>query len=162
LFSAIPRTNDVTQTALGMSRDDSGSFWPGYAEVGIVKKSPFVPVARLAAAKAAIEEKRKPPRTKRRRSDPTVAAVVTRRTRIQSCLGKPERLFAAWTDGCRRRSAASTGEGRGAIGSGGHDGSDIVESDFAVSRIRDPQALWQVSSRDLPTPCRVQLGDTAD
>ena len=31
-------TNDLTQTALGMSRDDSGSFLPGYAELEIVKK----------------------------------------------------------------------------------------------------------------------------
>jgi len=110
-------TNDLTQTTLGMSRDDSGSFLPPYAEAEIVKKNPFatidqtgvgslmqiaiakgqltrpgiklgicgehggdpdsvkfchrlgltyvscspfrVPVARLAAAQAAIEEKRK-------------------------------------------------------------------------------------------------------
>ncbi len=110
-------TNDLTQTAPGRSRDDSGSFLPGYAELEIVKKNPFatidqtgvgqlmqiaiekgrktrpdiklgicgehggepdsvkfchklglsyvscspyrVPVARLAAAQAAIEEKRK-------------------------------------------------------------------------------------------------------
>ncbi len=110
-------TNDLTQTCLGMSRDDSGSFLPPYAEAEIVKKNPFasidqtgvgqlmeiaiakgnktrpgiklgicgehggdpdsvkfchrigltyvscspfrVPVARLAAAQAAIEEKRK-------------------------------------------------------------------------------------------------------
>ena len=31
-------TNDLTQTALGMSRDDSGSFLPGYAELEIVEK----------------------------------------------------------------------------------------------------------------------------
>ena len=31
-------TNDLTQTALGISRDDSGSFLPGYAELEIVKK----------------------------------------------------------------------------------------------------------------------------
>ncbi len=31
-------TNDITQTALGMSRDDSGSFLPGYAELEIAKK----------------------------------------------------------------------------------------------------------------------------
>ncbi len=110
-------TNDLTQTTLGMSRDDSGTFLPHYAEMEIVKKNPFatidqtgvgqlmeiaitkgrqtrpdiklgicgehggdpdsvkfchragltyvscspfrVPVARLAAAQAAIEEKRK-------------------------------------------------------------------------------------------------------
>jgi pyruvate,orthophosphate dikinase len=34
-------TNDLTQTALGMSRDDSGSFLPNYAELEIVKKNPF-------------------------------------------------------------------------------------------------------------------------
>ena len=31
-------TNDLTQTTPGMSRDDSGSFPPGYAELEIVKK----------------------------------------------------------------------------------------------------------------------------
>ena len=110
-------TNDLTQTALGMSRDDSGSFLGAYQEAEIMNKNPFasidqtgvgqlmeiaitkgrktrpdiklgicgehggdpdsvkfchkigltyvscspfrVPVARLAAAQAAIEEKRK-------------------------------------------------------------------------------------------------------
>ena len=33
-------TNDLTQTTLGMSRDDSGSFLPGYAELEIVKNNP--------------------------------------------------------------------------------------------------------------------------
>jgi pyruvate,orthophosphate dikinase len=111
-------TNDLTQTCLGMSRDDSGSFLGAYTENEIIKKNPFasidqtgvgqliqmaaakgrqtrpgiklgicgehggdpdsvkfchrvgltyvscspyrVPVARLAAAQAAIEEKRRP------------------------------------------------------------------------------------------------------
>jgi pyruvate, orthophosphate dikinase len=110
-------TNDLTQTCMGMSRDDSGSFLGAYQEAEIMKKNPFasidqtgvgqlmeiaiakgsktrpgiklgicgehggdpdsvkfchrigltyvscspfrVPVARLAAAQAAIEEKRK-------------------------------------------------------------------------------------------------------
>ena len=110
-------TNDLTQTTMGMSRDDSGSFLGAYQEAEIMKKNPFasidqtgvgqlmeiaiakgnktrpgiklgicgehggdpdsvkfchklgltyvscspfrVPVARLAAAQAAIEEKRK-------------------------------------------------------------------------------------------------------
>jgi pyruvate, orthophosphate dikinase len=34
-------TNDLTQMALGMSRDDSGSFLPNYAELEIVKNNPF-------------------------------------------------------------------------------------------------------------------------
>jgi len=34
-------TNDLTQTTLGMSRDDSGSFLPAYQELEIVKRNPF-------------------------------------------------------------------------------------------------------------------------
>ena len=37
-------TNDLTQTALGMSRDDSGSFLPIYQELEIIKKNPFASV----------------------------------------------------------------------------------------------------------------------
>ncbi|MFO1501540.1 MAG: pyruvate, phosphate dikinase, partial [Verrucomicrobiota bacterium] len=37
-------TNDLTQTALGMSRDDSGSFLPPYQELEIVKKNPFASI----------------------------------------------------------------------------------------------------------------------
>ncbi len=37
-------TNDLTQTALGMSRDDSGSFLPNYTELEIVKRNPFATV----------------------------------------------------------------------------------------------------------------------
>jgi pyruvate,orthophosphate dikinase len=37
-------TNDLTQMALGMSRDDSGSFLPGYSELEIVKKNPFATI----------------------------------------------------------------------------------------------------------------------
>jgi pyruvate,orthophosphate dikinase len=117
-------TNDLTQTCLGMSRDDSGSFLGAYQESEIMKKNPFasvdqtgvgqlmqiaiekgsktrpgiklgicgehggdpdsvkfchrigltyvscspyrVPVARLAAAQAAIEEKRKNAATKKK------------------------------------------------------------------------------------------------
>ncbi len=37
-------TNDLTQTALGMSRDDSGSFLPHYAELEIVTRNPFATI----------------------------------------------------------------------------------------------------------------------
>jgi pyruvate,orthophosphate dikinase len=37
-------TNDLTQTGLGMSRDDSGSFLPVYAELEIMKKNPFATI----------------------------------------------------------------------------------------------------------------------
>ncbi|MDP6796706.1 MAG: pyruvate, phosphate dikinase, partial [Candidatus Krumholzibacteria bacterium] len=34
-------TNDLTQTALGLSRDDSGRFLPFYVEQGIYSRDPF-------------------------------------------------------------------------------------------------------------------------
>jgi pyruvate,orthophosphate dikinase len=37
-------TNDLTQMALGMSRDDSGSFLPPYQEAEIVKRNPFATI----------------------------------------------------------------------------------------------------------------------
>jgi len=37
-------TNDLTQTTLGMSRDDSGSFLPHYQELEVVKQNPFASV----------------------------------------------------------------------------------------------------------------------
>jgi pyruvate,orthophosphate dikinase len=37
-------TNDLTQMGLGMSRDDSGSFLPQYAELEIVRKNPFATI----------------------------------------------------------------------------------------------------------------------
>jgi pyruvate, orthophosphate dikinase len=37
-------TNDLTQTALGMSRDDSGSFLPAYLEHEIVTVNPFASI----------------------------------------------------------------------------------------------------------------------
>jgi len=37
-------TNDLTQMALGMSRDDSGSFITHYAELEIVRKNPFATI----------------------------------------------------------------------------------------------------------------------
>ena len=35
-------TNDLTQTALGLSRDDAGKFLPAYVEQGIFARDPFV------------------------------------------------------------------------------------------------------------------------
>jgi pyruvate, orthophosphate dikinase len=37
-------TNDLTQTTLGMSRDDSGSFLPAYAELDIIEANPFATI----------------------------------------------------------------------------------------------------------------------
>lgn len=39
-------TNDLTQTTLGISRDDAGKFLPHYVEKGIYKEDPFVSIDR--------------------------------------------------------------------------------------------------------------------
>ncbi|MBI3850787.1 MAG: pyruvate, phosphate dikinase [Verrucomicrobia bacterium] len=44
-------TNDLTQTTLGMSRDDSGSFLGAYQELEIVKKNPFASVDQSGVGK---------------------------------------------------------------------------------------------------------------
>jgi pyruvate,orthophosphate dikinase len=44
-------TNDLTQTTLGMSRDDSGSFLPHYAELEIVKNNPFATIDQTGVGK---------------------------------------------------------------------------------------------------------------
>ena len=44
-------TNDLTQTTLGMSRDDSGSFLPRYQELEIVKQNPFASVDQIGVGK---------------------------------------------------------------------------------------------------------------
>ena len=55
-------TNDLTQTTLGMSRDDSGTFLPHYAELEIVKKNPFATIDQTGVGllmEIAIEKGRK-------------------------------------------------------------------------------------------------------
>src|SRR5438445_9429748 len=55
-------TNDLTQTALGMSRDDSGSFLPPYQELEILKKNPFASIDQNGVGqvmKIAVEKGRK-------------------------------------------------------------------------------------------------------
>jgi len=44
-------TNDLTQTTLGMSRDDSGSFLPAYAELDIVDTNPFASIDQKGVGK---------------------------------------------------------------------------------------------------------------
>ncbi|MCS7034606.1 MAG: PEP-utilizing enzyme, partial [Phycisphaerae bacterium] len=54
-------TNDLTQTTLGMSRDDSGSFLPRYMELGIIKANPFASIDAVgvgALVKLAVEKGR--------------------------------------------------------------------------------------------------------
>jgi pyruvate,orthophosphate dikinase len=55
-------TNDLTQTTLGMSRDDSGSFLPAYQNLEIIKQNPFARVVLIGVGglmKMAIERGRK-------------------------------------------------------------------------------------------------------
>ena len=55
-------TNDLTQTTLGMSRDDSGSFLPAYQSLEIIKQNPFATVDMAGVGglmKMAIERGRK-------------------------------------------------------------------------------------------------------
>jgi pyruvate,orthophosphate dikinase len=55
-------TNDLTQTTLGMSRDDSGSFLPAYQSLEIIKQNPFATVDMIGVGglmKLAIERGRK-------------------------------------------------------------------------------------------------------
>ena len=55
-------TNDLTQTCLGMSRDDSGSFLPPYQELEIIKKNPFASIDQAGVGqlmKIAVEKGRK-------------------------------------------------------------------------------------------------------
>jgi pyruvate,orthophosphate dikinase len=54
-------TNDLTQTCLGMSRDDSGSFLPPYTELEIVKRNPFATIDQVGVGqlmKMAVEKGR--------------------------------------------------------------------------------------------------------
>jgi pyruvate, orthophosphate dikinase len=44
-------TNDLTQTALGMSRDDSASFLPAYAELDIIDTNPFASIDQKGVGK---------------------------------------------------------------------------------------------------------------
>lgn len=39
-------TNDLTQTTLGLSRDDAGRFLPRYVELGVVAEDPFQTIDR--------------------------------------------------------------------------------------------------------------------
>jgi pyruvate,orthophosphate dikinase len=55
-------TNDLTQTTLGMSRDDSGSFLPAYQGLEIIKQNPFATVDMIGVGglmKIAVEKGRK-------------------------------------------------------------------------------------------------------
>jgi pyruvate,orthophosphate dikinase len=55
-------TNDLTQTTLGMSRDDAGTFLPKYVDLGIIKGNPFASIDATGVGelvKIAVERGRK-------------------------------------------------------------------------------------------------------
>ncbi|MBI2360085.1 MAG: pyruvate, phosphate dikinase, partial [Deltaproteobacteria bacterium] len=55
-------TNDLTQTCMGLSRDDAGKFLPGYIEDGLLPEDPFVSIDRDGVGtlmRIAIEKGRK-------------------------------------------------------------------------------------------------------
>ena len=55
-------TNDLTQTTLGMSRDDSGGFLPAYQGLEIIKQNPFATIDMVGVGglmKIAVERARK-------------------------------------------------------------------------------------------------------
>jgi pyruvate,orthophosphate dikinase len=55
-------TNDLTQTTMGMSRDDSGSFLPAYQGLEIIKQNPFATIDMVGVGglmKLAVERGRK-------------------------------------------------------------------------------------------------------
>ncbi len=55
-------TNDLTQTCLGLSRDDAGKFLPGYIAQGLLPEDPFVSIDRDgvgALMRIAVEKGRK-------------------------------------------------------------------------------------------------------
>ncbi|MFB3109453.1 MAG: putative PEP-binding protein, partial [Candidatus Binatia bacterium] len=59
-------TNDLTQTCLGLSRDDAGKFLPNYLSQGLLSQDPFVSIDREgvgALMRVAIEKGRKTRRT---------------------------------------------------------------------------------------------------
>lgn len=59
-------TNDLTQTCLGLSRDDAGKFLPSYLSQGLLSQDPFVSIDREgvgALMRVAIEKGRKTRRT---------------------------------------------------------------------------------------------------
>src|SRR3990172_4133077 len=72
-------TNDLTQTTLGLSRDDSGKFLPFYVEKGIFEVDPFVSLDQEGVGqliRIGIQKGRST------RSNPMVGAVVVKDGRV--------------------------------------------------------------------------------
>ena len=76
-------TNDLTQTTLGMSRDDSGSFLPHYQELEIVKNNPFATIDQTRRRPAHADRHRARPQ-----DPPRHQARHLRRTRRRPRLGE--------------------------------------------------------------------------
>jgi pyruvate, orthophosphate dikinase len=73
-------TNDLTQTCLGMSRDDSGSFLPPTRRLEIIKKNPFATIDQTGVGqlmKIAVEKAARPGPTSSSASAASTAATRT-------------------------------------------------------------------------------------
>ena len=71
-------TNDLTQMALGISRDDMGNFLMPYIENEIFKKNPFATLDQTGVGqlmKIAVEKGRRPARTSSSASAANTAAI---------------------------------------------------------------------------------------
>ena len=99
-------TNDLTQMALGMSRDDSGSFLPAYAELEIVKKNPFATIDQTGCRPAHEDGGREGQRRRARHQ-----ARHLRRTRRRS--GFREILPSHRTDVCELLAVSRAGRAAG-------------------------------------------------
>ena len=62
-------TNDLTQTAFGLSRDDAGKFLPSYVDQGILPKDPFVSIDIEGVGRAGPHRRREGPPHQERPQD---------------------------------------------------------------------------------------------
>ena len=159
-------TNDLTQTGLGMSRDDSGSFLPHYQELEIVKKNPFATIdatgvgqlVEIAVKKgrgARAEPEARHLRRARRR--PGVDPLLREgRTRLRELLAVPR---AGRAPG--RRAGGARGQGRGLIRIFKHEGGStqtVDRVDPAWIKPGSGVSVWV--DLDQPTPDEAKvLGD---
>jgi pyruvate,orthophosphate dikinase len=97
-------TNDLTQTCLGMSRDDSGTFLPAYAELEITRTNPFASIDQAGTGqlmKIAAEKGNKT----RPGIKLGICGEAARRSASRSRASPPPRLF--WKKKSRRKARNS-------------------------------------------------------
>ena len=156
-------TNDLTQTGLGMSRDDSGSFLPHYQELEIVKKNPFatidatgvgqlVEIAVDQGARDASQPQARHLRRARRR--PVVDPVLREgRARLRELLAVPRAGRPAG-----RSAGGARGQGRGLITIFKHEnGSTRSSIGWTRPGSSRKRRVGLGRSRSSPTPEEAQI-----